>query len=219
MNAYLLGYKLQVDKAGESLAEVIAKEINQLGGEVSDEQLAEAKQHLDEAFGGISNVLFDYKDQLSTERFENALSELAKRNPLRAYRIRAHRLMVELAASQEALLTQLFVNQLCQDLEASELSEESKDAYKKAFAHVMNEERTENIDSFLNDLNSDMRWLAWSCGPVVWVRIVVRLAFSNVGPIGQDFNPDDIQRFLYRVECRQKEILAAADEQEAPSSS
>jgi hypothetical protein len=210
----LLGYRVQMNKAGAPMADTIADEIKKMGGDVPAEELEKAKQQLEGFMSGLSSILFDYQHQLFAERFENGLTDLARRSPLRAFRIRSHRLMVEVAASQEKLLSQLFDTELKPQIDASEAPAHEKAAALKAFEEVLSEERLSNIDGFIKAINSDMRWLAWSCGPFTWVRILWRLYFSKVDTFISSIDRKDLAEFFGRVDSRAKAILKAQTSQD-----
>tara|TARA_R110001583_G_C5644171_1_gene408158 strand:+ start:1471 stop:2286 length:816 start_codon:yes stop_codon:yes gene_type:complete len=205
----LLGYKLQMDKAGSATATMASEVLVEKGGEISEEQLDEAKEVLSQFFGDLNSILFKYKDQLFAERFEQALTELAKRDPIRAYRIRSHKFMVELADAQEKFFNKYVLERLKSDLDKSDTPPELLYAVKTAFEEVLDEERVINIEGFLKDLNKDLLSLGFSSGLGIFARTAYRIAFSDVKPVMTDLRSAMPEDLLDRVKKRYSGIYLA----------
>lgn len=198
----LLSYKLQMDKAGDAAAVAASEALKKSGGEVSAEDLEEAKLVLGQFYGDLNSIMFRYKDQLFTERFEQALSELAKTDPLRAYRIRSHRFMVEMAGAQEQFLNEVVTKKLEEDIGNSSGDPAVIDAVKTAFNDEADKERQSHIESFLKDLNGDLLRLGFSSGLVVFVRTWYRIRFSDVTPLTSEIRSAIPEDFFDRVKRR-----------------
>lgn len=205
----LLSYKLQMDRAGGATAIMASEVLAEKGGKISEEDLDEAKEVLGQFFGDLNSILFKYKDQLFAERFEQALTELAKRDPLRAYRIRSHRFMVEIADAQENFFENFVLQKLESDLEGSDAPPELLYAVKTAFEEVVDTERVANVEGFLKDLNKDLLSLGFSSGLGIFVRTAYKIVFSDVQPVITDLRSAMPADLLDRIKKRSNGIYLA----------
>lgn len=205
----LLGYKLQMDKAGIAAAQMASEVVAKKGGEMSEEDLDDAKEVVGQFFGDLNFILFRYKDQLFAERFEHALTELAKRDPLRAYRIRSHKFMVEIADAQDKFFNEFVFQRLKDDLSKSDAPPEMVEAVKTAFEKVIENERVSNLESFLKDLNRDLLSLGFSSGLVVFIKVVYRVTFSDVKPMSEDIASSIPENLLDSIKKRSDGIYLA----------